>query len=194
LFTGLVGTTSTRMIGACNKNGTFYALRSQTLSSGPVWTYQLAKSGTDNLCNAGAVWDAGAHELIMGSTRTPNNHPGSIQALSPDANAQSRVIWQTYLPCPVEGAPSEDGAGVLAVVTFSESADRCSPGGRPSLYLYNAHATVSNGSGPRAPRLLKTIPLGSAAFSQPAYADRYLFVAGESHGKLMAYASRSRGS
>jgi hypothetical protein len=196
LFTGLVGTTPTTMIGDCNKNGTFYALRSQSLSSGPVWTYQLAASGTDNLCNAGAVWDAGAHELIMGSTRTPNNHPGSIQALSPDANAPSRVIWQKYLPCPVEGTPSEDGAGVLAVVTFRESPDPCSPGGTPSLYLYDAHATVSNGSGPPAPRLLKTIPLGSASFSQPTFADRYLFVAGESNGNLMAltpgHASRAQ--
>jgi hypothetical protein len=191
LFTALVGTTPTTMIGDCNKNGIFYALRSQSLSSGPVWTYQLAASGTDDLCNAGAVWDAGAHELIMGSTRTPNNHPGSIQALSPDADAPTQVIWQTYLPCPVEGAPSEDGAGVLAVVTFSESADPCSPGGTPSLYLYNAHATVSNGSGPPAPQLLKTIPLGSSAFSQPAFADGDLFVAGETHGNLMAYATRS---
>jgi hypothetical protein len=186
LFTGLVGTKPTKMIGDCNKNGTFYALQSQSLSSGPVWTYQLAASGTDNLCNAGAVWDARAHELIMGSTLTPNGHPGSIQALSPDANAPRRVIWQTYLPCPVEGVPSEDGRGVLAVTTFSESEDQCSPGGTPSLYLYNAHATVPNGSGPPAPQLIKTIPLGASSFSQPAFADRYLFVAGESNGKLMA--------
>jgi hypothetical protein len=77
----------------------------------------------------------------------------------------------------------------LAVVTFSQSTDPCSPGGTPSLYLYNAHATVSNGPGPPAPQLLKTITLGSAAFSQPAFADGYLFVAGESNGNLMAYAS-----
>lgn len=190
LFTGLVGTTPTSMIGDCNKNGTFYALRSQSLNSGPVWSYQLAASGTDNLCNGGAVWDAGAHELIVGSTRTSSDHPGSIQALSPDADASSRVLWQAYLPCPVEGVPSEDGAGVLAVVTFAESADQCAPGGQPSLYLYNVHATVSSGSATPAPQLLKTIPLGSASFSQPAFADGYLFVAAERNGHVMAYAVR----
>jgi hypothetical protein len=181
LFTGLVGTTATSMIGACNKNGVYYALQSQSLSTGPVWTYQLA--GAHQLCLGAAVWDAGAHELIAGSDQTPNNHPGSIQALSPDAGAPNRVIWQSYLPCAVEGPPSEDGAGVLAVVTLGS----CSPGSTNSLYLYNAHATVPNGSGPPAPQLLKTIQLGRGAFSQPAFADGYLFVASESN--LMAYTS-----
>jgi hypothetical protein len=44
---------------------------------------------------------------------------------------------------------------------------------------------VPNGSGPPAPQLLKKIPLGRSAFSQPAFADGYLFVASES--SLMAY-------
>jgi hypothetical protein len=179
LFTGLVGTTATPMIGDCNKNGTFYALQSQSLSSGPAWTYKLAAPGS--LCNSGGVWDAGAHELIVGSTKTPNNHAGSIQALSPDASAANRVIWRSYLPCAVEGPPSEDGAGVLAVVTFGP----CATGGTRSLYLYNAHATVPNGAGPPAPQLLKTIALGASDFSQPAFADRYLVVATEKN--LMAY-------
>jgi hypothetical protein len=183
LFTGVAGTTPRSMIGDCNKNGTFYALQSMSLSSGPVWTYQLG-SGDDTLCSAGAVWDAGAHELIMGGTKAPNGQPGSIQALSPDTGA---VIWKSYLPCPVEGTPSEDGDGVLAVVTFSYAGNRCSPGATPGLYLYNAHSTVPNGSGPPAPQLLKTIPLGAAAFSQPAFADSYLLVAGDGNGNLMAY-------
>jgi hypothetical protein len=181
LFSGLVAGTATPMIGDCNKNGTFYALQSQSLSSGPVWSYQLAAKGTGNLCNGGAVWDAGANELIAGSTKTPNGHPGSIQALSPDGGAASRVLWQSYLPCAVEGTPSEDGAGVLAVATYGP----CSTSGAQSLYLYNAHVTVPNGSGPPAPQLLKTIKLGHSAFSQPAFADGYLFVATGSN--LMAY-------
>jgi hypothetical protein len=179
LFTGLVGATETPMIGVCNKNGTYYALQSMSLSSGPVWTYQLS-ANDGALCNSGGVWDAGANELIVGSTKTPNGHGGSIQALSPDATAANRVIWQSYLPCAVEGPPSEDGAGVLAVVTFGP----CS-GGVQSLYLYNAHATVANGSGPPAAKLLKTIKLGASDFSQPAFADGYLFVATEKN--LMAY-------
>jgi hypothetical protein len=185
LFTGTVnGVAGTPMIGDCNKNGTFYALRSQQLSLGaPVWKYQLSIQD-DLLCNASAIWDAGAHQLIAGSTQTPNGNPGSIQALSPDQNPASRVIWQSYLPCAVEGPPSEDGAGVLAVVTFNGDLP-CSGTAVPSLYLFDAHATVPNGSGPPAPQLLKTIPLGRAAFSQPAFADGYLFVTTD--GSMMAY-------
>jgi hypothetical protein len=185
LFTGTVnGVAGTRMIGDCNKNGTFYAVQSQQLSVGaPVWKYQLSIQD-DLLCNAGAIWDAGAHQLIAGSTQTPNGNPGSIQALSPDQNPASRVIWQSYLPCAVEGPPSEDGAGVLAVVTYNGDFP-CSGTAVPSLYLFNAHATVPNASGPPAPQLLKTIPLGRAAFSQPVFADGYLFVTTD--GSLMPY-------
>jgi len=44
---------------------------------------------------------------------------------------------------------------------------------------------VPNGSGPPTPQLLKTIKLGASDFSQPAFADGYLFVATEH--SLMAY-------
>ena len=40
LFTGSLNGTPTQMIGDCNKNGNFYALKSQDLSPGPVWTDQ----------------------------------------------------------------------------------------------------------------------------------------------------------
>jgi hypothetical protein len=182
LFSGLIGTTATPMIGDCSKNGTFYALRSQSLSSGPVWTYPLAVKG--GLCNSGGVWDAGANQLILGSTKTPNGHPGSIQALSPDAAPASRLLWQSYLPCAVEGPPAMDGAGVLAVDTYGSST--CSTGSSQQLYLYNAHVTVPNGTGPPAPQLLKTISLGGfSVFAQPSFADGYLFVATEHN--LTAY-------
>src|SRR5690349_21868393 len=34
------------------------------------------------------------------------------------------VIWQTYLPCPVEGVPSEDGRGVRSEEHTSELQSR----------------------------------------------------------------------
>lgn len=188
LFTGLVNGTPTPMIGDCNKNGTFYALQSGSLSLGPVWTQQIAASKGGQICNAGAVWDASANQLIMGSTLTSRS-PGAIQALSPDAAASNRVIWQSDLPCPVDGVPSEDGAGVLAVVTMTFPGENpCTTGSTPSIYLYDAHTTVPNpnGFGPPVPQLLKRIPLGRSTFSQPTFADGYLFVAGE--GRMMAYA------
>lgn len=180
LFTATLNGVTTPMVGACSKNGWFYALQSQNLQAGPVWKDQLSVQA-DLLCSAGALWDAGANQLIVGSTHTPNGNPGSIQALSPDTG---QVIWQAYLPCAVEGVPSEDAAGVLAVVTYNGDGP-CSTGTTPSLYLFNAHATVPNGAGPPAPQLLKTIPMGRAAFSQPAFADGYLFVV--NLGSLMPY-------
>jgi hypothetical protein len=189
LFSGLAGGVTTALVGACNKNGVFYALPSQSLSGGPVWTYQVAAAQSTNgdECISAAVWDQSKRQLIIGGTQTAtaidgSQWVGSIQSLSPDANPASRVIWAKGLPCPVLGTPTENGNGVLAVVTE----DGCSSGGSPSLYLFNARIAVPNPKGVSNPKLLKVIKLGSGAFSQPTFADSYLFVASESGG-LMAY-------
>jgi hypothetical protein len=59
---------------------------------------------------------------------------------------------------------------------------------RWSLYLLNARVAIANPDGVPNPALLKVISLASAsgAFSQPTFADGYLFVASNSGG-LMAY-------
>jgi polyvinyl alcohol dehydrogenase (cytochrome) len=189
LFSGLVGGVTTSLVGACNKNGIFYALPSQSLSGGPVWTYQLAAAPSTNgdTCISAAVWDRSKHQLLIGSPQTAipidgSQWAGSIQSLSPDADATSRVIWAMGLPCPVLGTPAENSEGVLALVTE----DGCSAGGSPSLYLLNARVATPNPNGVPNPKLLKVIQLASGAFSQPTFADSYLFVASESGG-LMAY-------
>jgi hypothetical protein len=144
---------------------------------------------SDDNCLSGAVWDKFQHQLIIGGspTATPiggSQYIGSIQSLSPDASATSRVIWAMGLPCPVLGTPAENGKGVLAVVTWRD----CSPGGSPSLYILNARVAIANPNGVPNPKLLKVINLASlsGAFSQPTFADGYLFVASNSGG-LMAY-------
>jgi hypothetical protein len=190
LFTGSVGGVSTPMVGACNKNGVFYALQSNSLSAGPVWTFRIGgkDSSEPTACISAAVWDAAGRQLIIGGNHTLAaidgfQWPGSIRALAPDANVSNRVLWDMGLPCPVQGTPTENGAGVVAVVTWNDS---CMSGSSPAVYLINAHVTTPNPLGNPSPVVLKVIQLSSGGFSQPTFADGYLFVAGVSGG-LMAY-------
>jgi hypothetical protein len=188
LFTGLVNGVKTPLVGACNKNGIFYALESQALSSGPVWSYQVAApSATGADCTSSAVWDSVANQLIIGGTQTAtpidgSQWSGSVVSLSPNAAATNQVNWAMGLPCPVVGTPTENGKGVLAVVTWNE----CSAGSSSALYVFNARVTVANPNGVPNPELLDVIDLRTGAFSQPTFADGYLFVASNGGG-LMAY-------
>jgi hypothetical protein len=190
LFKGLVNGVGTPLVGACNKNGIFYALRSVSLTSGPVWSFRIGGSDASEPtpCLSAAVWDAADRQLVIGGnhTLTPidgQQWPGSIRALSPDAAPAHRVVWEMPLPCPVLGTPSENGAGVVAVVTWNSG---CLPGSSPSLYLLDARATAPNPPGNPAPLLLDVIQLGASAFSQPTFADADVFVAATSAG-LIAY-------
>jgi hypothetical protein len=190
LFAGSVGGVSTPLVGACNKNGYFYALRSSALSSGPVWTFRVGQkdSAAPTACLSAAVWDSADRELVIGGnpTATPIDAvqwPGSIRALSPDASPSKRVVWELGLPCPVQGTPTMNGAGVVAVVTWNSG---CLSGSSPALYLLNARSPTPNPLGNPHPQVLKVISLSSSAFSQPTFADGYVFVAGTSGG-LMAY-------
>ena len=50
------------MVGACNKNGIYYAFQQNNLAAGPVWQDQLANGyGTgpnpEGQCDAAAIWD-----------------------------------------------------------------------------------------------------------------------------------------
>jgi hypothetical protein len=194
MFTDSVGTS---MVGACSKNGYFYALRANSLASGPVWSYQVGVStdkddGTG--CLSAAVWDAAAHQLIIGSNQTSLGTPkqsyaGSIRALSTDAAPSRRVLWEMGLPCEVLGTPSEDAAGVLAVITF----DTCSGAtAAPRLYLFNARQTTSTPLGNPAPKTLTSVAIGPGGFAQPTFADRYLFAS--SFNTLTAFVGTGTGS
>ena len=73
-------------------------------------------------------------------------------------------------PGPIEGSPSENGSGVIAAAT-AETTGRLN-----KLYLVDA-ATG---------RVLKKLALPAPAFTQPVFADRYLFAASTTGG-LSAY-------
>jgi polyvinyl alcohol dehydrogenase (cytochrome) len=156
--------TLTPMVGACNKNGSFYALRIDNLAAGPVWTFHVGIPGVKQgfQCLAAAIWD-GSHLFVAsnGTTIRGVKVPGSIRELDP---ATGTIIWETGLSGQVLGSPTKNGAGVIAVATYGKAA-----------YLIDA----SSG------QILKTIS-APTTFSQPVFADSYLFVAPNT-GDFTAY-------
>ena len=151
-------------VGACNKNGDYYALAANPLSGSPIWTDQIgAPAGSLGSCIASSVWNGQTGQLFIagdGTTVNATAYGGSIRQVDPATGA---FVWQTGLPCAVMGTPSLDGAGVLAVATYS-----CSGANTPGAYLVNA----STGA------ILATLRTGTAKiFGQPVFAQSNLFVA-----------------
>jgi polyvinyl alcohol dehydrogenase (cytochrome) len=153
-----------QMIGACSKNGKFYALEALSLEDGPVWSRRLGiTAGTPGAgsCLPAAIFNATAKKLYTGSNQTTVNGvtvPAALRALSP---ATGRIAWETALPSgPVMGSPTLDGSGVIAAATYSSV--------RPdALYLVDA----SDGS------IVRSIDMNVGVFAQPVFAGADLFVA-----------------
>jgi outer membrane protein assembly factor BamB len=171
----LPGTTKpTAMVGGCNKNGVYYALKQGDLAAGPVWQTRIANVNTGNngmspACLSSTVVN-GSHLYVAGTATTIDGtaYAGSIDELNAATGA---IVWATGLPSQVLGTPSLNGSGLLAVGTYSDSTDPLAD------YLVNPStgaivATISNGD--------------SSQFAQPVFADRYLFIATETAG-LYAY-------
>jgi outer membrane protein assembly factor BamB len=174
LFYGTVGGKPTALVGACNKNGEYYALRRNALNRGPVWSVQVGAAAhtQQGMCLASAVWNAPAGELYLAGNATTVNgqlYYGSVREVNPGTGA---TRWIQGLGCGVLGTPALDVAtGVLAVATWSPCLN-----GSPAVYLLSA-ATG---------RLRATLPLLGGAFAQPVFAGRYLLIADES-GQVTAY-------
>jgi outer membrane protein assembly factor BamB len=132
LFEGTIDGVETALVGACNKNGLYYAFRQNDLKDGPVWEHRMTVTypGGAKECDSAATWDGtnlveggGAPTTINGTT-----YPGSLQSLDPSTGLS---IWETGLTGSVVGSPSENGAGVLAAPVY-QSAD-----GQLGVYLLN---------------------------------------------------------
>ena len=168
--------TPTQMVGACNKNGIFYALRASDLAAGPVWSDQLGTSPQQthylSECDSSAVWDQHSSQLVLSGNLTTINgatYKGSVQQVDPATGAP---VWQTGLPGAVLGTPTLDGSGVLAVATCDYSA--AAPN---AVYLLDA----ADG------QILGTLDTGNTpVFAQPTFADNYVFAATIGRG-LIAY-------
>jgi outer membrane protein assembly factor BamB len=165
-FTADLNGTSTPMVGACNKNGIYYAFRQDDLHAGPVWQYQMTvPSGTgpnpDGECIAAAVWDGSRLIEGGGDTTTINGttYQGSVVSLNP---ATGTPIWQTGLPGAVIGSPAEDGSGVITAPVFQSTT------GNLGVYLLNASTGAILG-------FISTNP--SLVFGQPVFAGKFLLVA-----------------
>jgi outer membrane protein assembly factor BamB len=156
-------------VGACNKDGDYYALAANPLSSSPIWTDPIgAPAGSLSSCLASSVWNGQTGRLFIagdGTTIAGASYGGSVREVNPATGA---FVWQTGLRCAVMGTPSLDGAGVLAAATYS-----CSGSNTPGAYLLNAQTGA----------ILKTLPTGSSRiFGQPVFAQGSLYVATESAG------------
>jgi len=174
LFPGTVHGGSSPLVGACNKNGRYYALERDSLSLGPVWSRRVGRPAHTHqgMCLASAVWNAQASTLYLaGNTRTISGHTydGSVREVSASTGTDK---WATGLGCGVLGTPALDAAtSVLAVATSGPCRN-----GSPAVYLLNA-ATG---------HILGTLPINAGAFAQPVFAGQYLLVADES-GQVVAY-------
>jgi outer membrane protein assembly factor BamB len=160
-------------VGACNKNGEYYALADNPLGTTPLWAAAVAQAANGDFmsCLASAIWDGHTSQLYVGGNAPLGSitNAGSVQQLNPATGA---VIWQTPLQCAVMGTPSLNGAGVLAAGTYN-CFKPTPPGFKPGAYLLNA----STGA------ILKTLPVGtSKVFAQPVFAEGSLSVATESKG------------
>ena len=160
------------MVGACNKNGIYYALRASNLAAGPVWQRKIGNAYPHGPgeCDAAAVFD-GSH-LYLPSNGTKINgkaYEGSVRKVNPATGA---IAWQRGVTGPVIGTPGMDGAGVIAAQSYGSAANK------NGVFLIDA----SNG------KLLKTISYGkSSIFGQPVFADQYLLVASTGSQGLTAY-------
>ena len=96
----------------------------------------------------------GSHLFVSGNETTIGgvSFNGSVRMLDP---ATGTASWKTGLPGPVIGTPTLDGAGVLAVQTYSSN----------GMFLINA-ATGA---------ILRNVASGTG-FGQPVFADNMLLI------------------
>ena len=168
LFMATLDGKLTPMVGACNKNGYYYAFKSQSVAAGYVWRAQLGSSFGEGggLCIGSAIWD-GQHLYVPGNQTTIGGQTfqGSVREVDPATGA---FIWETGLAGAVMGTPTKDGAGVIAAATWDVD---------NAVYLLDA----SDG------HILTSLALnGASVFAQPVFADNYLFVA-PANGLLTVY-------
>jgi polyvinyl alcohol dehydrogenase (cytochrome) len=172
IWTATIRGVPTELVGACNKNGVFYALNATSVSAGPVWQLRIGNSFATGpgQCDAAPDFDGSALYLSgNGTTIKGTAYNGSVRAVNPATGA---VLWQTGLTGFIIGTPGLDGSGVIAAASYGSTT------GKNGVWLINA----STG------KILKTISYGKAGtFGQPVFADGYLIVASTAGHSLQAY-------
>lgn len=166
LFSASVQGANTLLVGACNKNGIFYAWRRGNLAAGPVWQRTISTGGGGPEClGSGAVDDTSIYVAAGATTVAGSSVPGALRALDPATGA---VRWETRLPCPAIGTPTVDTVShVLAVPLYG-----CASATDGGVALFG----TADGSA------LRTLSSPSKIFAQPVLAAGRLYVATEGSG------------
>lgn len=170
LFDGVVDGVSTPLVGACNKNGVYYAWKRSDLAAGPVWSRQVGASSSSVACLTSAAYEYTTPRLFVAANATTvagTAVPGSVRALDPGTGA---LAWEQPLPCTPVGSPTLNGS-VLAVPMYG-----CPAGVQPSVQFFDEADGTPVGSVPETGR----------TFGQVVFAAGQAFVAGED-GTLVAY-------
>jgi len=156
-------------VGACNKNGIYYALNRATMTVD--WETRIgakSSSASPAQCSAAAIYD-GTYLYMGGDATTIGGvaYRGSILRMDPSTGA---ILWQTGLPNSVIGSPTMNGGGVIAVGTYDFTA------------VPNAEYLVDSSTG----QIVRTLATGGRDFAQNVFADGYVFTANVGQG-LNAY-------
>jgi len=144
-------------VGACNKNGWFFALHETSMKL--AWKQQISgPAGNVAECIAAPVWNGkdlwfGLPSTTIGST----TYPGGVEERDPNGH----LVWATGLPNGVNGSPTMDGASVIAVGTYDYQ-----PPTQNATYLVDAAIG----------QILRN-PSTGWDFSQSVFADNWLFTA-----------------
>jgi outer membrane protein assembly factor BamB len=158
---------TTQLVGVCNKNGFYYAVRASDLAL--RWKFKIAQGSNNGTiaCLAAAAWD-GSRLYMAGPATTIAgvDYRGSIRALDPATGAR---IWERGLGGGVIGSPSLNGSNVLAVPIWD-------PSGGNGVYLVNA----TNGT------VLRFFS-GTVTWAQPTFAGDQLFIASYAGNSLIAW-------
>jgi outer membrane protein assembly factor BamB len=169
LFSATIGGQLTEMVGAVNKNGTYYALNRANLDAGPIWTHFIGVPGQCGSCTAeyssNASFD-GSTLYVAGDVGEINGVtcPGTLSALDP-ATGQAR-----WADCLQQGR-------VLGAVT-----------GAPGIVEVNAGDTVLVVDDTDGATLFSyTEPSGNYFFGPAYIADGVLYVS-NNDGNLLAFA------
>jgi outer membrane protein assembly factor BamB len=155
LFTATISGQARSLVGAANKNGTFYALNRSNLAGGPVWQQQIAS--TDGSCPqcsgaggsiAPAAFD-GTTLFVAGGATTVKGQScgGSLNALNPATGA---FEWQDCLGGSVLSAVVEvpgivvTGYGTHLLVANASTGQSLFDYNSGGAFFYGA-PTISNG-------------------------------------------------
>ncbi len=142
-------------VGACDKNGVFYALSQATMRL--VWWKRIANAaGGAGECLATPAYNG--TDLFFGGAKTTINGTAYAGSVQERLASTGTVVWSTGLADGVIGSPTLDGGGVLAVGTMG--------GSMPGVSLINA----SDGT------VIDQLTTGSV-FGQSVFAQDWLFTA-----------------